>query len=125
MAFVFSANQTAPTGFSNHHACSVITALLHWPVAWIWYYSASYCLLLLSSCCSYVAEDTPNVSYINCHQIIHNLREEAKASGGQGPRVVVAGPTDSGKSSMCRMLLNWAVRAQHQPTYVDLDIGKA
>jgi polyribonucleotide 5'-hydroxyl-kinase len=72
-----------------------------------------------------VAEDTPNVSYINCHQVIHNLREEAKSSGGQGPRVVVAGPTDSGKSSMCRMLLNWAVRAQHQPTYVDLDIGEA
>jgi polyribonucleotide 5'-hydroxyl-kinase len=71
-----------------------------------------------------VAEDTPNVSYINSHQVIHNLREEAKASGGQGPRVVVAGPTDSGKSSMCRMLLNWAVRAQHQPTYVDLDIGR-
>ncbi|WIA39224.1 hypothetical protein OEZ86_005348 [Tetradesmus obliquus] len=72
----------------------------------------------------YVAEDTPNVSYINCHQVLHNLRQEAQASGGQGPRVVVAGPTDSGKSSMCRMLLNWAVRAQHQPTYVDLDIGQ-
>ena len=71
-----------------------------------------------------MAEDTPNVSYINSHQVIHNLREEAKASGGQGPRVVVAGPTDSGKSSLCRMLLNWAVRAQHQPTYVDLDIGE-
>lgn len=65
------------------------------------------------------------MSYINTHQVIHNLREQAKESGGQGPRVVVAGPTDSGKSTMCRMLLNWAVRAQHQPTYVDLDIGEA
>jgi hypothetical protein len=45
-----------------------------------------HCLL-----CRYVAKDTPNVSYVNCHQVIHNLREEAKASGGQGPPVVVAG----------------------------------
>ena len=71
----------------------------------------------------YVAEDTPNVSYLNCHHIISNLRDEAKQKGGQGPRVVVAGPTDAGKSTLSRMLLNWAVRGQHRPTYVDLDIG--
>lgn len=71
----------------------------------------------------YVAEDTPNVQYINAHQVIQNLREEAKASGGQGPRVMVVGPTDTGKSSVCKMLLNWGVRAGAQPTYVDLDVG--
>lgn len=86
------------------------------------------------------------VSYINAHHAINNLRNEARAAaasddggGGsgaavagtpdgsgshQGPRVVVAGPTDVGKSSLCRMLLNWAVRAGSQPTYVDLDVGQ-
>eukprot|EP00775_Hariotina_reticulata_P005941 gene5941-6180_t len=56
----------------------------------------------------YVAEETPNVSYLNSHHVINNLRDEAKQKGGQGPRVVVAGPTDAGKSTLCRMLLNWA-----------------
>lgn len=41
--------------------------------------------------CSYLAEETPNVSYINSHQILHNLRKAAREGGSQGPRVVVAG----------------------------------
>lgn len=52
------------------------------------------------------------------------MREAAKQSGCQGPRVLIAGPTDSGKSTICKMLLNWGVRGGHQPTYVDLDIGE-
>ena len=35
----------------------------------------------------------------------------------------VVGPTDSGKSSLTRILLNYAVRAGWAPTAVDLDIG--
>lgn len=76
-----------------------------------------------SACCRYKAEETPNVSYVNTHKILHNLREQAKQSAGQGPRVLIAGPTDSGKSTICKMLLNWAVRSGHQATYIDLDIG--
>lgn len=64
------------------------------------------------------------MQYINTHQVLQNLRQQAKESKRPGPRVVVAGPTDTGKSSLCKMLLNWAVRSEHQPTYVDLDIGK-
>jgi polyribonucleotide 5'-hydroxyl-kinase len=83
------------------------------------------------------------VSYVNAHHAINNLRNEARAAAAaaaaaaapdapagpgpgsaQGPRVVVVGPTDVGKSTLCRMLLNWAVRAGHQPTYVDLDVGQ-
>ena len=41
----------------------------------------------------------------------------------QGPRVMVVGPTDSGKSSLCTMLLNWACKRSWKPTFVDLDIG--
>ena len=36
----------------------------------------------------------------------------------------MVGPTDVGKSSLCRMLLNWAVRSGWGPTMVDLDIGE-
>jgi polyribonucleotide 5'-hydroxyl-kinase len=65
------------------------------------------------------------MQYINIHQVLQNLRQQAKDNKRPGPRVLVAGPTDTGKSSLCRMLLNWAVRSDHQPTYVDLDIGRA
>lgn len=33
------------------------------------------------------------------------------------------GPTDSGKSTLTKTLLNWAVRSAWEPTFVDLDIG--
>lgn len=42
----------------------------------------------------------------------------------QGPRVIVVGPTDSGKSSLSMMLLNWASKQSWKPTFVDLDIGQ-
>jgi len=42
---------------------------------------------------------------------------------GRGPRVIVVGPTDSGKSTLTKTLLNWAVRSAWEPTFVDLDIG--
>ncbi len=35
----------------------------------------------------------------------------------------VVGPTDVGKSSLCKLLLNWAVRQGAAPTLVELDIG--
>ncbi|CAI5510719.1 unnamed protein product [Closterium sp. Naga37s-1] len=39
------------------------------------------------------------------------------------PRVLLVGPTDSGKSTLARMLLCWAARQQWHPTYVDLDVA--
>ena len=74
-------------------------------------------------------------SYQNVHTVLMARREEAlrsssAAPGGSetscaaGPRVIVLGPTDSGKSTLCRMLANWAVRSSFEPTMVDLDVGK-
>lgn len=42
----------------------------------------------------------------------------------QGPRVIVVGPTDCGKSTLSRMLLSWAAKQGWKPTFVDLDIGQ-
>ena len=39
-------------------------------------------------------------------------------------RLQVVGPTDVGKSTLCRILLNYAVRSNWTPTMIDLDIGK-
>ena len=34
------------------------------------------------------------------------------------------GPVDVGKSTLCQLLLNYAVRMGRRPVFVDLDIGQ-
>ncbi len=36
----------------------------------------------------------------------------------------MVGPTDVGKSTLCRLLLNYAVRMNRQPCLVDVDVGQ-
>ncbi|KAK6802679.1 hypothetical protein RDI58_000462 [Solanum bulbocastanum] len=77
----------------------------------------------------YTADETPMISYINVHAVLDGRRNRAKASPSdsdtsQGPRVIVVGPTDSGKSTLSRMLLSWAAKQGWKPTFVDLDIGQ-
>lgn len=77
----------------------------------------------------YVADETPMISYVNVHAVLDGRRNRAKASSNdsessQGPRVIVVGPTDSGKSTLSRMLLSWAAKQGWKPTFVDLDIGQ-
>ena len=60
-------------------------------------------------------------SYLNVHDTLEARRQAvqaAEAGGGggdgssvrasEGPRVFVVGPTDSGKSSLCKILINYA-----------------
>ncbi|KAK8930684.1 hypothetical protein KSP39_PZI016240 [Platanthera zijinensis] len=82
----------------------------------------------------YVADETPMVSYVNVHAILDARRVSANSNSSQfwptnyfifqGPRTIVVGPADSGKTSLCRLLLNWACRRSWKPTFVDLDIGQ-
>ncbi|CAA7041172.1 unnamed protein product [Microthlaspi erraticum] len=78
----------------------------------------------------YTADETPMVSYVNVHAILDARRRFAKASTStdsepvQGPRVIVVGPTDSGKSTLTKMLLSWAAKQGWKPTFVDLDVGQ-
>ena len=37
---------------------------------------------------------------------------------------MIVGPTDVGKSTLCRLLLNYAVRVGRRPTFVDIDVGQ-
>ncbi|KAI3850352.1 hypothetical protein MKW92_004582 [Papaver armeniacum] len=78
----------------------------------------------------YTADETPMISYVNVHAVLEGRRSRAKAAStddpgsSQGPRVIVIGPTDSGKSSLSAMLLSWAAKQGWKPTFVDLDIGQ-
>ena len=37
---------------------------------------------------------------------------------------MIVGPDDVGKSTLCKMLLNWAVRVGRSPIFVDLDVSQ-
>lgn len=77
---------------------------------------------------SYVAKETPMVQYLNVHTGLEQMRRRAddapRSTGSIGPIVMVVGPTDVGKSTVCKILLNYAVRMGRRPIYVDLDVGQ-
>ncbi|GLH13385.1 hypothetical protein R5R35_007426 [Gryllus longicercus] len=73
---------------------------------------------------SYVAKETPQVMYLNAHACLEKLREKAGEENSRGPITMVVGPTDVGKSTLCRLLLNYAVRMGRRPVFVDLDVGQ-
>ena len=72
----------------------------------------------------YVADSTPMVSYVNTHMQLEAKRDVALANSENGPRVLVAGPSDHGKSTTCRILSSYACRLDRTPLFVDLDVGQ-
>ncbi|XP_053923312.1 polyribonucleotide 5'-hydroxyl-kinase Clp1 isoform X2 [Cuculus canorus] len=73
---------------------------------------------------AYVSRDTPMLLYLNTHTALEQMRRQAEREDERGPRVMVVGPTDVGKSTVCRLLLNYAVRLGRRPTFVELDVGQ-
>lgn len=74
----------------------------------------------------YVAEymspdETPQVSYLNLHFLLDGLRREAKAKNATGPRVLIAGAKDAGKTSLARTLAALAVKSGAQPVVANMD----
>lgn len=72
---------------------------------------------------AYTSEETPMDSYLNIHAQLQRRRELAKAKHAAGPRVLVCGPVDSGKSTLTQILVNYALRLGEKPTLVELDVG--
>lgn len=61
------------------------------------------------------------MSYANLHLALENLRIDALSSGRDGPRVLVLGPEDAGKTSLVKLLTAYATRCGRQPLAVNLD----
>ncbi|CAO3627356.1 unnamed protein product [Cunninghamella blakesleeana] len=72
----------------------------------------------------YTANETPMTSYLNTHLAIQNLRIEAKSSNELGPRVLIIGPHDVGKTSLCKIMASYAFRQGEKPIYVSLDTAE-
>ncbi|CAJ0952851.1 unnamed protein product, partial [Mesorhabditis belari] len=84
---------------------------------------------LIGTANAYVSPETPMIMYINLHAALEQLRRIAdnpteKDRVGQGPRIMLVGPTDVGKSTLSRILCNYAVRQNRSPIFVDLDVGQ-
>ncbi|KAI9795657.1 MAG: Cleavage polyadenylation factor subunit clp1 [Piccolia ochrophora] len=69
----------------------------------------------------YTAEETPMVSYANTHFAIDRLRQEAASVGREGPRVLVVGPDNAGKSTLVKILTGYATKDGRQPIVINLD----
>lgn len=72
----------------------------------------------------YIAKETPMVQYLNSHAALEALRVTADEKDTEGPIAMVVGPSDVGKSTICKIFLNYAVRQGRTPLYVDLDVGQ-
>jgi polyribonucleotide 5'-hydroxyl-kinase len=77
-----------------------------------------------SNVVEYVACDTPMQVYLNAHLALQQRRLQAKKEGGNGPRVMIVGPSDVGKTSVCKILLSYAVKMESPPLFVDIDTNE-
>lgn len=69
----------------------------------------------------YTAEETPMIEYVNLHFALETMRQEAQGSGKDGPRVLLLGPDDAGKTSLAKILTAYATKVGRQPLVVNLD----
>mmetsp|Transcript_11477 Transcript_11477/g.10406 ORF Transcript_11477/g.10406 Transcript_11477/m.10406 type:complete len:440 (+) Transcript_11477:13-1332(+) len=77
-----------------------------------------------SSTSVYKADSTPLVAYVNTHSQLEARRDIALANQDYGPRVLVVGDADNGKSTTVRTLASYAARLDRVPIVVDLDVGQ-
>lgn len=61
------------------------------------------------------------VEYANVHFALETMRQEAKATGKDGPRVLILGPDNAGKTSLAKILTAYATKVGRQPIVVNLD----
>ena len=59
--------------------------------------------------------------YANVHFALETMREEAVVAGSDGPRVLVLGPENAGKTTLTKILTGYATKMDRQPLVVNLD----
>lgn len=85
----------------------------------------------------YLSDETPMSAYANVHVALEQMRirafaaatgeplpdEEGAKGPSDAPRVLVLGPENSGKTSVCKILTNYTIRGGEDwaPMYVNVD----
>ncbi|XP_051160859.1 protein CLP1 homolog [Leptopilina boulardi] len=72
----------------------------------------------------YITKESPMLIYLNCHTILEQLRELAEEKNEKGPVTMIVGPCDVGKSTLSKILVNYSLRLNRNPIYVNLDVGQ-
>lgn len=73
---------------------------------------------------AYISKETPMNRYIYCHTAMEAMRDHADNTETRGPVVMVVGPSDIGKTTLSRTLVNCGIRIGRRPIYVDLDCAR-
>ncbi|KAJ4120121.1 Cleavage polyadenylation factor subunit clp1 [Fusarium equiseti] len=63
--------------------------------------------------------DNPANAHMNLHGQLNDMRQKAEREGKEGPRVLVVGPADVGKTTVARTLASYATRMGYQPLVVN------
>ncbi len=71
----------------------------------------------------YKSRNNPMNQYLMAHNLINERRKEALVGNRIGPNVLITGTSHSGKTTLCHILLNYAVKLGWTPLYVDLDLS--
>ena len=63
--------------------------------------------------------------YVNISSALNQLRVAALNEKRVGPNLLVTGEQQSGKSTLCKMLVNYAIKLGWSPILADLDLRSA
>jgi polyribonucleotide 5'-hydroxyl-kinase len=73
-------------------------------------------------CGFYDSDKTPMHVYANISCALNKMRNEALQQKRVGPSLLVTGSQQSGKSTLCKMLVNYSIKQGWTPIFVDLDL---
>ncbi|KPM34219.1 mRNA cleavage and polyadenylation factor CLP1 [Neonectria ditissima] len=65
--------------------------------------------------------ENPANAHLNLHGQLNEMRLAAAREGSEGPRVLVAGPANAGKTTLVKTLTGYATRQAYQPLLVNAD----
>lgn len=69
----------------------------------------------------YIGHETPMNAIINVHFALQQLRDKAATQDLPGPRVMIVGPSDVGKTTLAKTLASYAARNASIPILCDID----